>query len=79
MGMRAATGNPVKVLGAIILKIKNPTSSNNAQETRQLVYVTNETSQFFISKGACIDLGIIPSNFPANTNKYHQIASADVL
>ena len=79
MEMRAANGNPIKVLGAIILKINSPSSSNNTQETRQLVYVTNETSQFFISKGACIDLGIISSNFPAIANKYHQVASADVL
>lgn len=79
MEMRAANGNPIKVLSAIILKIASPTSPNSVHETRQLVYVTNETNQFFISKGACIDLGIIPSNFPAIADKYHEVASADVL
>ena len=79
MEMRAANGNPIKVLGAVILKVKGSTNSTDTLETRQLVYVTNETNQFFISKAACIDLGIIPSNFPAIANKYHEVASTDVL
>ena len=79
MEMRAANGNSIKVLGAVILLIKGRNKDGDIKETRQLVYVTNETSQFFVSKGACIDLGIISSDFPTIAAKHHQPLSTDVI
>jgi len=78
MEMRGANGNSIKVLGAVILKIKGRGDTGDIKESRQLVYVTNETSQFFVSKGACIDLGIISSDFPTIATKHHESVSTDV-
>ena len=79
MEMRAANGNSIKVLGAAILLIRGKSKTGDLNETHQLVYVTNETNQFFVSKGACIDLGIIPSDFPTIAGKHHETMSTDFI
>lgn len=51
----AANRNSIKVLGAAILLIRGSSKTRDLKETQQLVYVTNTTNQFFLSKGACIE------------------------
>lgn len=38
-------------------------------ETRQVVYVSENTSGFYLSESALKDLGLIPRNFPSQTSK----------
>ena len=62
--MHTANNQQIHILGAIILRISGKNTLGNIVETRQLTYVTNESDKLFLSKGACIDLGMINENFP---------------
>lgn len=65
MKLSAANNHQIKVLGAVILRITGKTNDGTGRESRQVVYVTNESDKFFLSRGACIDLGIISNTFPS--------------
>ncbi|XP_066931785.1 uncharacterized protein [Clytia hemisphaerica] len=64
MKLNSANNQSIKVLGAIILKMSGKREDGTIKETKQFVYVTNESDKFFLSRGACIDLGIISETFP---------------
>ena len=59
--MKAANKSCIKVIGAILVRI---TSMDTKKETRQMVYITTNVKGLFLSREACTDLGIIPSDFP---------------
>ena len=63
--MHTANNQQINILGAIILRISGENDLGDIVETRQLTYVTNESNRLFLSKGACIDLGMIDENFPS--------------
>lgn len=65
MKLNSANNQSIKVLGAIILKVSGRSEDGTAKETKQFVYVTNESDKFFLSRGACINLGLISDSFPA--------------
>ncbi|CAG2254453.1 unnamed protein product [Mytilus edulis] len=56
----------IKVLYKIGLTKRDliPDQDKNELETRQIVYITDSSDKFFLSKEACITLGIISENFP---------------
>ena len=56
--MHAADNHDIRILGAI----KN--SKGEEKSTRQMVYVTSNTDKLFLSREACMDLGIISHKFP---------------
>ena len=64
MVMHAANNKTINILGAVVVRLK--TLSKNATETRQMIYITTDT-EMFISREACVALGIIPKTFPAAT------------
>ena len=64
MRMHAANDRPINILGAIILRISGVDQNNNITETRQMTYITKNSNSVFLSKAACIDLGMISENFP---------------
>lgn len=66
MGVNGASKAPLTVEGAILLRFSgtNPTTGQTLH-TRQLVYISSSVDQVYLSKAACIDLGMIPANFPA--------------
>ena len=64
MKMNAANNRSIKILGAVILRISGIDKDGNLQETRQFTYVTNDSNQFYLSRSACIDLGMISEKFP---------------
>ena len=64
MSMRAANDASINILGATILRLTGHDCKGQPLETRQIVYVTNSTDKFFLSREACISLGIITKHFP---------------
>ena len=64
MQMHAANNKSINILGAIIIRISGKNDKDEALETRQVTYVTDNSDKLFLSKGACIDLGIISEHFP---------------
>ena len=62
--MHAADNHNICILGATILRLSGKNSKGEETSTRQMVYVTNKTDKLFLSREACIDLGIIPCRFP---------------
>ena len=63
MQMSAANGNNLDIIGAIALRLSD-SASPSGTETRQIVCICRDTSDFFLSRGACVALGIVPRNFP---------------
>ena len=64
MKMHAANNQPISILGAIILRISGTDQNDNVKETRQMTYITKDSNNIFLSKAACIDLGMISKDFP---------------
>lgn len=64
MRMHAANNQKINVLGAVILRLCGTSSSGDRIETRQLAYVTDSTNKFFLSREACVQLGLISKGFP---------------
>ena len=60
--MSAANGNNLDIIGAIALRLSDSASPSDT-ETRQIVYICRDTSDF-LSRRACVALGIVPRNFP---------------
>ena len=66
MVVNGASKAPLMVEGAILLKFsgRNPNTGQTLY-TRQLVYISSSVDQVYLSKAACIDLGMIPADFPS--------------
>ena len=62
--MHAANNNGIKILGAIILRFSGTSQSGQTCETRQIVYITNDSNKLFLSRETCTALRIISGNFP---------------
>ena len=65
MKMSAANENPIEILGALPLRISGVSKDGIPGNTRQLVYFTPSTERLYLSKQACIALGMIPPSFPS--------------
>ena len=82
MKMHAADNHDIRILGATILRLSGKNNKGEERSTRQMVYVTNNTDKLFLSREACIDLGIIPNTFPTmdeaeGTNPANSIRTTD--
>ena len=77
MKMRTAINNGINILGATILRYAGRGPSGKLVETRQMTYVTDSSDKLFISREACIALGIIPETFPT-VGAYHMSQCASV-
>ena len=62
--MTAANNKGINIIGALPLRLSGKSPSGSTLSTRHLVYITDSTQRFFLSKLACIKLGIIPKSFP---------------
>ena len=71
--MTAANGNNLDITGAIALRFSDSVSQGGI-ETRQIVYIWRDTSDSFLSCGACVELGIVPPDFPNGFQKRQSIA-----
>lgn len=64
MRMNAANNGAMNLLGAVVLRIKGEGKNGVARETRQIVYVTDNSEKFFLSRESLIALGVISKSFP---------------
>ena len=64
MKMHAANNKGICILGATFLCLLGKDQHGQTIETRQMTYVTDNSKKFFLSREACITLGIIPKDFP---------------
>jgi len=79
MRIHAANNQAIKILGAVILRITGTGQDGQQRETRQFSYVTNDADKFFLSKNACVDLGMVSETFPTvgETNASTNVPSKD--
>ena len=64
MKMHAANNNRITILGATVLRFSGKSETDEIINTRQIVYITDSCSKIFLSREACVTLGIISSSFP---------------
>ena len=64
MRMTAANNNGIDILGALVLRITGTSPSGHTVHTRQIVYFTRSSDRLFLSRQACVALGLIPDSFP---------------
>ena len=64
MTMRAANEGRISILGAMVVRFSGTDSWTLTHETRQIAYITNTSDRIFLSRAACIDLGMINETFP---------------
>ena len=76
--MQAANNDSIRILGATILRLSGRNNEGDERSTRQMVYVTDSTDKLFLSREACVDLGIIPNTFPT-VGEAEETESADTV
>ena len=62
--MKAANTAPIKIDGAILLRLSGSDDEGSVHEAAVMVYISPDTDSFFLSKESMIQLGIISSDFP---------------
>ena len=76
--MSAANENAIDILGALPLRISGTSEEGHIRTTRQLVYFSTSTERLYLSKSACIALGLIDSDFPKiGSHATPQLSSCD--
>ena len=80
MKMHAANNKGIMILGATILHISGKDDQGRHVETRQMTYVTDNSHKLFISREACIALGMISNSFPTigEINEMQQTISTEI-
>ena len=63
--LNAASNTPILVSGGILLEISARNDQTGVvKTTHQLCYVSSHVTGIFLSLSACVDLGVVPQNFP---------------
>ena len=71
MKMHAANNKDIRILGAAILRFSGRDKEQNRLETRQVVYVTDSSDKMFLSREACVALGMLSKTFPTIGETHH--------
>ena len=64
MQMHAANNAAISIIGAAILRYSGMTKDGELLETRQVTYITDSSDKLFLSREACVALGMISHRFP---------------
>ncbi len=77
MKMRAANDQDIGILGAVVVRFSGTGKGKAVLETRQMTYVTDATDKIFLSREACVALGMIAQDFPSIgcANKVHSLST----
>ena len=62
--MVAANNKGINILGATILRFSGESKSGTTLEIRQITYITSDSERLFLSREACVALGMISDQFP---------------
>ena len=63
--MYAANNEGIRILGAILLRLSGKDSTGHKFETAEMVYISDSTDLFYLSRHAMEQLQIIGPNFPS--------------
>ena len=74
--MAAANKEPLTILGAIFVRLSDPSEDSEGVSTGALVYVSTDTDKFYLSREVLKDMKVIDQNFPCipktqKTEAYH--------
>ena len=61
--MHSADNHDILILRAVILKLSRKDQLGDEGMIRQIIYITDSTDKLFLSRKACMDLGIISTHF----------------
>ena len=64
MKMHAANNGGINIIGGLIVRYTGTSTSGTSLETRQITYITDNSDKLFLSREACIALGVISDKFP---------------
>ena len=64
LNLRAANTSGINILGVVFLMITGWDKQGRRWRTHQVVYVSEGVEQLLLSREACVQLGMISSNFP---------------
>ena len=73
--MRSANNEAIHIEGAILIELTGKDLYGKEYSTKQMVYISQSTQIFFLSRGALIDLGIISDRFPTLGEYENQTAA----
>lgn len=76
MRMNTATNSGIRILGAILLRLSSRDPRGQLLEMRQMTYITPSSDKLFLSREACVDLGIITNVFPTLHATYNYSAAS---
>ena len=62
--MKSANKMPIKIDGAIVLKLSGKDQYNQKYNCTVMVFISPDIDDFFLSEDAMKDLAIIPRDFP---------------
>ena len=81
IGLTAANRSPISTEGAFFAKLQVASSEGETTSCRSMVYVSSSFQAMYLSYESMLNLGLLPSTFPAaaNTNTGKPHASQDHL
>ena len=62
--MKSADNDTIQLLGALFIQLESHNNNGTQVRTKQMVYISEKTEAFYLSRSACQDLGIISDKFP---------------
>jgi hypothetical protein len=62
--MNVVNKNAIEIIGAVLLRLPGFDNDGYPLETAQVCYVTPDTDNMYLSREACVDLGLISPSFP---------------
>lgn len=62
--MEAANAAPIKIDGAILLRLSGKNGTDNEIQAAVMVYVSPDSKKFYLSREAMVQLGVIDQDFP---------------
>ena len=62
--MNAVNQHSIDISGTVILRLTGLDKGGHQLQTTQICYVTPDTDKLYLSREACVDLGLISSSFP---------------
>ena len=77
--MNTISGEGIKIVGAVFLRVAGVGKEGNVVETAIMAYVTDSTKRFYLSKHAMQQLGVIGEDFhTVHTLKNHELGGVTV-
>ena len=64
MAMEAANNGSINIIGSVVVRLTGQSPTGETLETRQILYVSDNTNKLFLSEEACEDLGLVSPDFP---------------